>query len=129
MNNKEAKEALEKEIPVLFNGIAFIKITGLIYRKGPTGFIASAEILDKTRNCTLIVPIDRLAEAGKISEETLKEAEEFAEIKEHIYYLEEKMSCLSTAALRGKEDQTDQALNDMLESLLAFREHRENNKR
>lgn len=129
MTNEQAKLALEKEVPVLFNGVVYVKITGLIYRKGPIGFVASAEILDKTRNCTLIVPIDRLAEAGKISEETLKEAEEFAEIKEHIYYLEEKMSCLSTAALRGKEEQTEQALNDMLESLLAFREHRENNKR
>lgn len=54
----EAKELLVAETPVFFKDMEFVKITALIFRRVAGEFVASAELLDKNRNCIVIAPLE-----------------------------------------------------------------------
>lgn len=55
MTNEEAKEAFFKGRPVKCNGIFYVCISAIIYRKGEKGeLIISAELLDKKENSVTI---------------------------------------------------------------------------
>lgn len=62
MTNSEAKAALLEECPVIHTGIAYQKITALIYRKAGQGksVRVSAELLDPNGRAVVIAPVEKI---------------------------------------------------------------------
>lgn len=76
MNNLEAKEALNKEFPVIYDDIEYLKITALIYRKRQLGLYTTyAEMLDKNKNGVVTAPIVEV-HRKEADDAEVKEAEE-----------------------------------------------------
>lgn len=65
MNGQELKEALMQESAVVFNGIKYSKVSGIIYRKVGNGVAVSAELLDRNRNSVVIAASDKIRLAGE----------------------------------------------------------------
>ena len=58
MTNEEAKDALFKRTPVMYNGVEYKYISAIIYRRKPNfELIISAELLDKCQNSVTIANI------------------------------------------------------------------------
>lgn len=66
MDNKELKQALFDAGPVLYNGIKYQKVHGILYRVVSGKLCISAELLDFNNNCLVYAP------AAKV--ESIKEA-------------------------------------------------------
>ena len=60
----KAKKIMHEETPVIFMESEYIKINALIFRKQGKGYSASAELLDKNRNCIVIAPLEWVSESG-----------------------------------------------------------------
>ena len=56
MTRTEARNACKKGCPVVYNGIEYLYISAIIYRRGgPDGFRMLAELLDHNRNTVVVV--------------------------------------------------------------------------
>lgn len=56
MTRTEARDACKKGCPVVYNGIEYLYISAIIYRRGgPDGFRMQAELLDHNRNAVVVV--------------------------------------------------------------------------
>lgn len=64
MTDGEARAAFMRKTPVEFDGIAYQRITAIIYRLGADGLYMQAEILDKNGNSVSIVNASRIKEGG-----------------------------------------------------------------
>ena len=60
----KAKKIMHEETPVIFMESEYIKINALIFRKQGKGYSASAELLDKNRNCIVIAPLEWVSESS-----------------------------------------------------------------
>ncbi len=67
MTGIELKEALMEGCPVHYNGIAYQKVTALIYRKDMkgTGIRISGELLDQNGRAVVIAPAKRIERESK----------------------------------------------------------------
>ncbi len=58
MTNSEAKEALKKRTPVIYNNIEYLYISAIIYRYDSNcNLIISAELADKCKNSVTIAQL------------------------------------------------------------------------
>ena len=58
MTNDEAKEALKKRTPVVFNGIEYLYISAIIYRYDKNrNLVISAELTDKNKRSVTIAQL------------------------------------------------------------------------
>jgi hypothetical protein len=58
MTNSEAKEALKKRTPVIYNNIEYLYISAIIYRYDDNGnLVISAELADKCRHSVIIAQL------------------------------------------------------------------------
>ena len=58
MTNDEAKEALKKRTPVIFNGIEYLYISAIIYRYDKNrNLVISAELTDKNKRSVTIAQL------------------------------------------------------------------------
>ena len=58
MTNDEAKTALFKRTPVFYNGVEYLYISAIIYRRDPSfNLVISAELRDKSRNSVTIAKL------------------------------------------------------------------------
>ena len=58
MTNEEAKEALFKRTPVTYNGVEYLYISAIIYRRDPNyNLVISAELRDKYKNSVTIAKL------------------------------------------------------------------------
>jgi len=55
MTRLEAREACKKGCPVIHNGIEYLYISAITYRRGPNGFYMQAELLDRNKKDVVIV--------------------------------------------------------------------------
>lgn len=61
MTNEEAKQALINQLPVIHNGIEYVKLTAIIYRRNMYGdIIISGEMLDKCGTCVVIAEVKNI---------------------------------------------------------------------
>jgi hypothetical protein len=62
MTNEEVKAAFIDECPVVYDGIQYQRISGLIYRKRSAfrGVYMRAELLDRNNNAVVVVAPDRI---------------------------------------------------------------------
>lgn len=119
MNNVEAKEVMEQEIPVIFAGQKFKKIQALVFTQEGLKVRCSAELLDKTGRCIVRAPISRIA---RVLEDDINKTHEDDNqlIFESIFHLEQKMDLITNNALANKLDDTSQYVNELMRDLISF---------
>lgn len=92
MSPQDLKIALMREIPVIYDGIKYQKVSGIIYRKGERGIMLQAELWDK-HSVTIASPLKtKLAEPIKVDtikqvtklEKAIAYFKEYAELTEDI---------------------------------------------
>ena len=61
MTRTEARNACKQGRPVVYNGIEYLYISAVIYKRGgPDGFKMLVELLDQNRNAVVIVEPERV---------------------------------------------------------------------
>lgn len=64
MTNQELKDAMLQSLPIIYNGMEFSCISGIIYRNKGGKVAVTAEILDKNQNSVVITTPDKIQLSG-----------------------------------------------------------------
>lgn len=60
MTNAELKQALFSACPVEHNGIRYLRVAEIVYRRPENKVIVSAGLLDKNGTCLVYAPVERV---------------------------------------------------------------------
>ena len=60
MTNDEIKKALFSAAPVRYNGIEYLRVYEIVYRRPANQVIVSAGLLDRFENCIVYAPAEKV---------------------------------------------------------------------
>lgn len=114
---EEAKEMMNLGKSVVYDGVEYMRIISLNFKKGFRKYDVYAELLDKNRNCITTVPIDFL---DKDSFGRIIDLPRFENIKEEGQNSRSLCSQFFNILYSGKLEQSQERLHDLIKSLLVL---------
>lgn len=64
MTNDELKKALFSACPVKYDGIEYLRVCEIVYRRPANKVIVSAGLLDRFEHCIVYAPVEKVEAVG-----------------------------------------------------------------